>query len=266
MLEIIIENKRKEVEKRKALYPLPLLESNLYFKSPVVSMKKYILREDKSGIIAEFKRKSPSKGMINPYAKVESTTIGYMQAGASALSVLTDEQFFAGSDKDLIEARNCNYCPILRKDFIIDPYQVVETRSIGADCILLIASVLRKKELIQFTEIAHNLGLEVLIEIHNEDELESALAANADLIGVNNRNLKSMEVNLEHSFLMAEKIPSNILKIAESGIQSPQDVIGLKKAGYQGFLIGELFMRSSRPEKACLNFIEQLNQAKYQTI
>jgi indole-3-glycerol phosphate synthase len=266
MLDIIIEQKRIDVERRKAYYPVPLLESSMYFKSPVVSMKEYIMREDKSGIIAEFKRKSPSKGLINPFAKVERTTIGYMQAGASALSVLTDEQFFSGSDKDLMEARKCNYCPILRKDFIVDPYQIVETRSIGADCILLIAAVLGKKQLIQFTEIAHNLGLEVLIEIHAEDELESALVAKADLIGVNSRNLKSMEVNLEYSFRMAEKIPSHILKIAESGIQSPKDVIGLKKAGYQGFLIGELFMRSSRPEKTCQSFIEQLNRKKYETI
>ncbi|MFN4122999.1 MAG: indole-3-glycerol phosphate synthase TrpC [Flavobacteriales bacterium] len=262
MLQNIIDQKIKEVEHRKSLYPIALLESSLHFTAPIVSLKEYILRPDKSGIIAEFKRKSPSKGLINPYANVERTTIGYMQAGASALSILTDEHFFAASNADLIEARKCNYCPILRKDFIIDPYQIVEARSIGADCILLIAAVLNQSELKAFTAQAHDLGMEVLVEIHADSELDGALECEADLIGVNNRNLKTMEVDPDYSFKMAEKIPTEKVKIAESGIQNPRDVIQLREAGYQGFLIGELFMRNSRPEKACQNFIEQLKLSK----
>ena len=168
ILEKIVVQKRIEVAEQKALIPTALLEKSIYFKSPTVSLKSYLLREDKSGIIAEFKRKSPSKGDINKYAKVDEVTLGYMQSGASALSVLTDEQFFGGSDNDLKKARKLNYCPILRKDFIIDEYQIIEARSIGADAILLIASVLSKEEIIRFSNLAKKLSLEVLLEVHNE--------------------------------------------------------------------------------------------------
>src|SRR5688500_15119050 len=142
ILDQIIAHKRKEVSDRKSLYPVKLLEQSIFFSSPTVSLKKYVQRKDKTGIIAEFKRKSPSKGIINAHASVERTTIGYMQAGASALSVLTDKQFFGGSNEDLVVVRKFNFCPIIRKDFTIDEYQIVEAKSIGADAILLIAAVL----------------------------------------------------------------------------------------------------------------------------
>src|SRR6187549_2619245 len=163
ILDQIIEHKRKEVEERKSLYPAKLLEKSIYFGTQPVSMKKYIQRKDLTGIIAEFKRKSPSKGIINAHASVERTSIGYMQAGASALSVLTDKNFFGGSNEDLTIARKFNFCPIIRKDFTIDEYQIVEAKSIGADAILLIAAVLEPEDSKKLTAVAHALGLEVLL-------------------------------------------------------------------------------------------------------
>ena len=168
ILDQIVAHKREEVAKRKEIYPVKLLEQSIYFNTPTVSLSKYLRRPDKLGIIAEFKRRSPSKGDINPYASVEEVSIGYMQAGASALSVLTDTHFFGGKNEDLTEARKFNYCPILRKDFVIDEYQIIEARSIGADAILLIAACLEKAEIKSLAALAQSLGLEVLIEIHNE--------------------------------------------------------------------------------------------------
>lgn len=259
ILEKIIAYKRKETEERKRLYPMELLKKSIHFSVPCVSLKQYVLRPDKSGIIAEFKRKSPSKGAINPYAAVEKISIGYMQAGASALSVLTDERFFGGSNKDLETARKFNYCPVLRKDFIVDEYQIYEAKAIGADAILLIAAVLSKEEISHFATLVHHLGMEVLLEFYAENELDTYVEE-ADLVGINNRNLKNFTVNFDHAIRMAEKLPANSIKIAESGIQTPEDVIRLKKAGFDGFLIGELFMRAVTPETACRNFIRNLRK------
>src|SRR5689334_188395 len=191
ILDEIIAYKKKEVADRKELYPVKLLEQSHYFATQPVSLKKYIQRDDLSGIIAEIKRKSPSKGVINPHVSVERTSIGYMQAGASALSVLTDTNFFGGSNDDLMTARKFNFCPILRKDFTIDEYQIVEAKSIGADAILLIAAALPPARVKELAAFAHSFGLEVLLEVHNEEELNANLDAQADLIGVNNRNLKT---------------------------------------------------------------------------
>jgi indole-3-glycerol phosphate synthase len=260
ILDKIIEQKRKETEQNKVLFPLALLEKSLHFEGTPVSMKKYLLKEDKTGIIAEFKRKSPSKGDINPYAKVERTTIGYMQSGASGLSVLTDETFFGGKNKDLIEARKFNFCPILRKDFIVDEYQIIEAKSIGADCILLIAAVLTTDEIKQFTKLAHSLGMEVLLEVHDKEELQKNLETDVDLIGVNNRNLKNMEVKIQNSLDLILEIPHEKIAISESGIRSVDDILILKSHGYKGFLMGEFFMTHSRPELACKEFVEELKK------
>jgi indole-3-glycerol phosphate synthase len=257
ILDDIIAHKKKEVEERKLLYPVKLLERSIYFDTRPVSLKKYLLREDKSGIIAEFKRKSPSKGMINEFASVEQITVGYMQAGASALSVLTDEHFFGGSNNDLTEARKFNYCPLLRKDFIVDEYQIIEAKSIGADVILLIAACLSGQDIAQFASKAKSLGLEVLMEIHQEEEL-SKINHHLDVVGVNNRNLKNFEVTTETSKQLAERIPGDFLKISESGIGKPETILELKTFGYHGFLIGESFMKTSRPEKACRSFIQAM--------
>ncbi|MBA4058504.1 MAG: indole-3-glycerol phosphate synthase TrpC [Marivirga sp.] len=261
ILDKIIEHKRSEVAERKSLYPVRLLEQSIYFGTQPVSLKKYIQREDKSGIIAEIKRKSPSKGVINPHVSVERTSIGYMQAGASALSVLTDKEFFGGSNDDLTLARKYNFCPILRKDFTIDEYQIVEAKSIGADAILLIAAALDPERLKQLSDFAHSFKLEVLLEVHNEEELRANLDAGADLIGVNNRNLKTFELSIEVSKRLADQIPDGAVKVSESGIESVATIMELKKYGYEGFLMGQNFMQHSRPEEACKEFIDELRSA-----
>ena len=257
ILEKIVAHKKKEVAERKGLYPAKLLEQSIYFGTAAVSLKKYLLRADKSGVIAEFKRRSPSKGGINPYASVERVSIGYMQAGASALSVLTDQQFFGGNNADLTEARKFNFCPILRKDFIVDEYQIVEAKSIGADVILLIAACLEKDQLTQLAKTAKSLGMEVLMEIHSEEELQKVNDA-VDIIGVNNRNLKDFSVSIQTSIDLAEKIPSDFVRISESGISNAEAIFELRKAGFQGFLIGEYFMRDAEPHKRCYEFIKSL--------
>lgn len=258
ILDQIIEHKRKEVEEAKSLYPVKLLEQSIFFSSPTVSLKKYVQRKDLTGIIAEFKRKSPSKGMINAFASVERTTIGYMQAGASALSVLTDKNFFGGSSDDLKTVRKFNFCPILRKDFMIDEYQIIDAKSIGADAILLIAAVLDPAKAKSLADFAHSLGLEVLLEVHDKEELRLHEKIGADLIGVNNRNLKTFEVSIETSKQLSALIPSGVVKVSESGITSPQTIIELREHGFEGFLIGENFMKHSRPEEEAMQFMNEL--------
>lgn len=260
ILDKIIAFKQSEVKERKSLYPAKLLEKSLFFDSQTVSMKQYVRDPEKTGIIAEFKRKSPSKGWINPTAKVEQVTIGYMQAGASALSVLTDQEFFGGSEEDLKQARKFNYCPILRKDFIVDEYQLIESRSLGADCILLIAAALAPKELHRLARLARELGMEVLLEVHDKQELEESLNENVDLVGVNNRNLKTFDVNVETSLELVEIIPGEYVKISESGLSDPATLVRLKKAGFDGFLIGENFMKTIRPHQAAYNFMQHFRK------
>lgn len=258
ILDEIIAHKRKEVEERASTHPIKLLKQSLYFSSDCISLKHYIQREDKSGIIAEFKRKSPSKGMINEYANIEKISIGYMQAGASALSVLTDSQFFGGKNEDLITARKFNFCPILRKDFTVSEYQIIEAKSIGADAILLIAAILTKVEIKQFTALAHQLGMEVLLEVHTIEELDKYIPE-IKLVGINNRNLNTFEVDFENSIRLAQQLPTATVKVAESGISNPKNILDLKRHGFDGFLIGENFMRTAAPELACKKFIEQIN-------
>lgn len=266
ILDEIVLNKQKEVAERKQLYPVKLLEQSIYFGTKPVSMKRYLQRPDKTGIIAEFKRKSPSKGMINAYASVERTSIGYMQAGASALSVLTDKVFFGGSNEDLQVARKFNFCPIIRKDFMIDEYQVVEAKSIGADAILLIAAVLEPERSRVLADLAHSFGLEVLLEVHDEYELKRNLEVGADMIGVNNRNLKTFEVSLEVSKRLAPLMPKGVVSVSESGITSPEAILELRQFGYEGFLMGENFMKHSRPELEASIFMEALRKGVKQTV
>ncbi|WP_420315928.1 indole-3-glycerol phosphate synthase TrpC [Ekhidna sp.] len=258
ILTEIVANKRKEVASSKELYPVKLLEQSTYFEGQPVSLKKYLQRPDKSGIIAEIKRKSPSRGFINKHVSVERTSIGYMQAGASGLSVLTDNKYFGGTYEDLKVARSFNFCPILRKDFMIDEYQVIEAKSLGADVILLIAAVLDKKEIEKLGSLAQSLGMEVLLEVHDEEELNRSITDKVDLIGVNNRNLKTFETNIQTSIDLVDKIPSDFIKVTESGLSQPETVVKLRKYGFEGFLIGEAFMKTGRPEKAAKEFIKQL--------
>lgn len=258
ILETIREQKIKEVEERKSLYPVRLLEKSMYFDTQCVSLKSYISNEKHSGIIAEFKRKSPSKGNINLYADAEKITLGYMQAGASALSVLTDETFFGAKQQDMAIARKLNYCPILRKEFIIDEYQIIESKAMGADTILLIAKMLSPSVINQFTDFAHQLGMEVLLETHTETEIIENINTTADLVGINNRNLNTFEVDIENSIRLAGMLPKTILKIAESGIESAGVIKKLKDNGFSGFLIGEYFMRNSDPAAKCAELIKEL--------
>jgi indole-3-glycerol phosphate synthase len=259
MLNDIIKHKRAEVEERKSLYPVKLLERSIFFDTQPLSLRKYLQRHDLHGVIAEFKRRSPSKGVINDYAEVEATTLGYMQAGASALSVLTDEKWFGGNNIDLVTARKFNFCPILRKDFIIDPYQVIEARSIGADIILLIAAVLTRDEIEQLTRLAVSLGMEVLLELHEAGEL-AKIPSTEVIYGVNNRNLKTMQTDINTSFSMLPMLPADAVKVSESGITTAETVCKLKTAGYHGFLIGEYFMQHARPQLACRKLISEIRR------
>ncbi|KUG07321.1 indole-3-glycerol phosphate synthase TrpC [Solirubrum puertoriconensis] len=263
VLARIVAHKQQEVAERRSLVPTTLLERSQYFNSPTLSLLGYLRRPELSGIIAEFKRRSPSKGWINEFAKVERTTLGYMQAGASALSILTDTEFFGGKNEDLATARKFNLCPILRKDFVIDEYQLLEARSIGADAVLLIASVLEPTEVRRLGLFAKDIGLEVLLEVHDREELLRTLdvAIDAvDLVGVNNRDLRDFSVNIDRSLELAQLLPARLGRVAESGLRTAADIQVLRQAGFDGFLIGETFMRNSRPEKACAALIQQLRE------
>jgi len=261
ILEKIVLEKRKQVEEDKLLVPLELLEKSIYFKRECQSLKEFIVRDDKSGVITEIKKKSPALGAINPEINVENLAAAYTLAGASALSVLTDKKFFGGCNADLIAARGNTTIPILRKDFMIDEYQIVEAKSIGADIILLIATILTKEEIAQFTELAYKLGMEVILEVHAVHELEKVYK-NVDVIGVNNRNLETMQIDIVTSKSMSKLIPSGFIKISESGIENTEILLELKKFGYNGFLIGSHFMKYADPGKACAEFIQQIDKQK----
>lgn len=259
ILETIRRHKISEISDRKSLYPIKLLEKSMYFETQCVSFKNYITNSTQSGIIAEFKRRSPSKGNINLHADVRQVTTGYKHAGASALSILTDSFFFGAKDDDFLLARRLNYCPILRKDFIVDEYQIIESKAMGADAILLIAKLLPAKVINEFTALAHNLGLEVLLETNTEAEILNNYNTVADLVGINNRNLNTFEVTIENSIRLAGLLPESIVKIAESGIASASAIQELRNNGFAGFLIGEYFMRSSDPATTCATLIELLS-------
>ena len=260
ILDEIIQHKYKEVASLKSRHPVKELEKGIYFQVPTTSMKTAVSDKSKSGIIAEIKRKSPSKGVINTQVSVEQIARGYFNSGASAISVLTDSEFFGGSNEDLLVARKSTQEPILRKEFIIDEYQIVEAKSIGADAILLIAAVLSPDKIKQFTAFAHSFGLEVLLEVHSLEELYPNLFLEVDMIGVNNRDLKTFTLSIEVSKKLAPFIPETIVRVSESGIESPAAIMELRKYGYEGFLMGQNFMQNSNPEKACLEFVTRLKE------
>ena len=258
ILDKIIEHKKAEVAQRKILVPVVELEKSHFFSRQTYSLKKFLLDETKTGIITEFKRKSPSKGIINANAAVVAVTTAYANAGSCCLSVLTDEFFFGGSTEDLIKAR-INEIPILRKDFMIDEYQLTEAKAMGADVILLIAACLSVQRVRQMAVFAKNIGLNVLLELHAEEEL-AHICDETEMVGINNRNLKTFDVNIERSLKMAQKIPAGKIKIAESGIGSPATIELFKKNGFQGFLMGENFMKEADPGKAFAKFVQELKQ------
>jgi indole-3-glycerol phosphate synthase len=256
ILDKIVAHKKIEVAQQKIQIAISELEKSKFFAKKTLSLKSFLLDETKTGIIAEYKRKSPSKGIINEKATVEQVTTAYTKFGASGISVLTDEEFFGGHLNDLVAA-TVNEVPLLRKDFMIDEYQIIEAKATGADVILLIAACLTKQEVKQMAAIAKSLGLEILLEIHNEEELEH-ICADVDLVGVNNRNLKTFDVSINTSLQLINKIPTDKLAIAESGISNVETILTLRQAGFSGFLIGENFMKEANPAQAFQNFVQQL--------
>lgn len=258
ILDEINNHKRREIAEAKSKVSVEELKASPYFLRPTNSLKAALLAEDASGVIAEFKTQSPSKGLINGEAEASEVTATYVVAGASGLSVLTDNRFFGGSFEDLAKARWANpKTPILRKDFMLDPYQIYEAKAHGADVILLIAESMSKNTLLEMTETAKEIGLEVLVEVHSAEELEK-LNPLVDLVGVNNRNLKTFEVDVQTSVRLSELIPAQYVKISESGISNPESIAQLRVAGFKGFLIGETFMKTDHPGQACSEFIEKL--------
>ena len=258
ILEKIVQHKKLEIQKLKAVEPLSKLVTDYRLKSTSIPMQKAILNG--SGVIAEFKRASPSKGLINAEADIFSISRGYQNSGASAISVLTDRQFFSAMEDDLSSARATVDIPILRKDFTIDLYQIYQAKIMGADCILLIVAILTADEIKEFITVANDLGLDSIIEVHNRTELDK-LSGNEKIIGVNNRNLDTFEVDIETSLHLVNQL-GDVIKISESGLDADSNLKALVNAGYNGFLVGESFMKEDDTSKACQNFVDKVKLLK----
>ena len=257
ILDQIIADKFKEIALNKQLISTSNFERTPLFERETISLSK-ALKNSATGIIAEHKRRSPSKAVINQSLNVEDVARGYENAGVCGMSVLTDAIYFGGSLDDLILARASVKLPLLRKEFIIDEYQIIEAKAYGADVILLIAAVLEREQIKSFSELAKSLKMDVLLEVHNLEELERSIMQNIDMIGVNNRNLKTFEVSTDISKQLSEKIPNEFVKVSESGISSVEAIKDLKNYGYQGFLIGENFMKTDNPGLSAREFIKNL--------
>lgn len=258
ILDKIVEQKKIEVAAARGKVAAEELEKYPLFNRTCYNLRDSVLEPEKTGIIAEFKRASPSKGLINGTSDVQEVVRGYQDAGASAISVLTDPDFFQGSLTDLTAAREVLTIPLLRKEFIVDTYQITEAKAYGADIILLIAACLTTEEIKTFSTYAKSLGLNVLLEIHNEDELNKSLYDTIDAIGVNNRNLNDFSVSLAHSYDLVNKIPNQYIKVSESGISNPDTIRDLKNRGFHSFLIGENFMKTDNPAEAIKAFVKEI--------
>lgn len=256
----ITAHKRQEIAQRKAQMPASQLEHSPLFGRKCVRLQEWLT--DRVGIIAEFKRRSPSKGIIREQADPVAIAAAYQAGGASAISILTDETFFGGFPEDLEAARRVVQCPLLRKDFVLDEYQLLEAKAWGADLVLLIAACLSPEQVRHLSQQANSLGLQVLLEVHDEQELQEAYCPGIDLVGVNNRDLRNFTVNVETSHRLAQFIPSSCLKVSESGLNNPQTVVELRRAGYDAFLIGEHFMREGTedPGQACADFVRRVQE------
>ncbi|MBT8314499.1 MAG: indole-3-glycerol phosphate synthase TrpC [Maribacter sp.] len=257
ILDRIVVNKREEVNLKKELIPYSQLENAILFKRKTLSLANS-LRNSATGIIAEHKRRSPSKAVINQNLNVYDVAKGYEKAGVCGMSVLTDGKYFGGSLDDLLIARASVKIPLLRKEFIIDEYQIIEAKAHGADVILLIAAILSKPEIKMLSELAKSLHLEVLLEVHGEAELQKSIMPSLDMLGVNNRNLKTFEVSLDTSKALSKLIPDDFVKVSESGISDIESMKELRPYGYQGFLIGENFMKTEDPGQSAIDFIKKL--------
>ncbi len=257
ILDKIIAYKHKEVKAKSEAFPISILEQSVLFSRETTSLAE-ALRKSNTGIIAEHKRRSPSKSVINDNVLITYVARGYETAGACGMSILTDTNFFGGSLDDLLVARNVVDFPLLRKEFIVDAYQIYEAKAYGADAILLIAASLTERQLKEFSKIAKSLSLDVLLEVHNEEELNKSIIPTVDMLGVNNRNLKTFEVSTEISKELSSKIPLDFVMVSESGISSIETINDLKQYGFQGFLIGENFMKTKNPGKSAAGFISKL--------
>ena len=256
-LDKIVEDKKIEINKLLSNSSISKLENSDLFSRKCISLKESI-KNNNSGIICEFKRRSPSNQNINYISSLSDVVSGYEEAGAAGLSILTNKKYFDGDTQDIIDIRDISNLPILRKEFIISEYQVIEAKSIGSDAILLIASILSEEEIIGYSSLAKNIGLEVLLEIHSEDELDKISGDDIDIVGVNNRNLDTLEIDLNNSIELYGKIPSKFVKISESGISGVESILKLKEVGYNGFLIGEKFMKTNNPMESAYNFIKKI--------
>lgn len=259
ILDKILDAKRREVAEHKARQSWKALELGAGFGRRCISLSERLSGNDQAGIIAEFKRRSPSKGAIQAGADPAAVAQVYAQAGAAGISVLTDGPFFGGSNADLQQVRRVVDLPVLRKEFILDEYQVVEAKSIGADLILLIAAALSPAEVKSLSDLAHSLGMEVLLELHEASELDR-ITPDIALIGVNNRNLTTFETTLQTSFDLVDKLPHDKIWVSESGLHRSADVLELHSAGYRGFLVGEAFMKTGNPGQACAQFTAALRE------
>ena len=257
ILDKIVEDKKIEIYKLLSNSSISKLENSHLFSRKCISLKESI-KNNNSGIICEFKRRSPSNQNINYISSLSDVVSGYEEAGAAGLSILTNKKYFDGDTQDIIDIRDISNLPILRKEFIISEYQVIEAKSIGSDAILLIASILSEEEIIGYSSLANSIGLEVLLEIHSEDELYKISGDYIDIVGVNNRNLDTLEIDLNNSIELYGKIPSKFVKISESGISEVESILKLKEVGYNGFLIGEKFMKTNNPIESAYNFIKKI--------
>ncbi len=258
ILDKIVANTAKEVAERKSQVTAEELEYSPFFSRDCHKVTEFLVDPNKSSIIAEIKKQSPSKGIINDSISVEEVCIGYEKSGASAISVLTDFEFFGGRMDYLTEVREKVDIPVLRKDFMIDEYQVIEAKAIGADFILLIAACLTPEKMKSLATLAHSLGMQVLMEVHDKEELLRSIMPELDVIGVNNRNLKTFDVSIQTSLDLLEFIPDDFKKVSESGLSEVSDMKTLRTAGYDGFLIGETFMKTNDPAAALDQLAKEL--------
>ncbi len=259
ILEEVVAKRKATVQQLKSIVPMDTWKMMPLYHRKCISLKQSLLNEKGTGIIAEFKRASPSKGIINSTANIFDVVSGYELHGAAAASILTEPVYFKGNNDDIIGIRESINIPILRKDFVFEEYQIAEAKAIGADVILLIAASLTPAEVKRLANFAISIGLEVLLEIHTENELQHICDA-TEVVGINNRDLKTFTVDINRSIELGKKIPAGKIKIAESGINNIETICTFKNAGFKGFLIGENFMKQPDPTIAFAEFVQQLKQ------
>lgn len=261
ILDTIVQSKKEELRLAQKQVPLTALQDAAHYHRTTLSVAARLLAPEGLPVIAEYKRRSPSKGWIHEQAHLPTVVAGYASQHVAAISILTDGPFFGGSPAHLQEARGLVDVPLLRKDFTIDAYQLHEAKAWGADVVLLIAAILSPTQVQELSHEAHSLGLQVLLELHDESELEH-VCPGISLVGINNRNLKSFEVNTDQSIRLQQQLPTHLLRVAESGIHSAETGAMLLDAGFDLLLMGEYFMKQAQPPIAIAHFAHQLKQLR----